>query len=151
MKTPREVLLRHLQDTGARLDDIRKRVIAEELVDRVTAGAADGRKISSGFAQLALRIWNELFWSCRRAWLVLATAWVVIIAVNSTGSDEPSARWASHNGASGDIWALLVERQRLSAELMDSTPQRPVAPPRPRSEYRVPSHFPIQTLFNERA
>src|SRR5215510_14569104 len=124
MKTPREILLQRHRDAGARLDDIRKRVLAEELGDRVAAKAADGEKMSNGVAQLALRMWNELFWSCRRAWLVLAAAWVVIIMVNSTGTDDPPVQWAAHRGASGDIWALLIERQRLSAELLDTSPPR---------------------------
>lgn len=149
MRTPREVLLRRHQDADARLDEIRNRVLAEELRNRVAVPVDNGGTMWSGGAQLALKLWNELFWSCRRAWLVLGVAWVVIFAVNMTGPDDSTNRWAAGGHGGGDIWALLVERQRLSAELMDSTPQRPVVPPRPRSDYRIPGRVPPRSFTNE--
>ena len=140
MKIPREILLKRHPAVEGRLDAIRERVLAHEL----NCPAPNPTSVSPGLGlvllRLPLRIWQELFWSCRRIWAGLAGAWLVMIAVNLLSLDEPSARLKTGRVAGQDVWALLVERERLLAELGETAPPppppKPATAPRPRSEYR---------------
>jgi len=83
--------------------------------------------------------WRETFWCCRRAWICLAAAWMVILAVN-LATRETSKTSASQPAASAlETRQALDERRWLMAELIgplqtpDAEPPR-VFVPRKRSE-----------------
>jgi hypothetical protein len=135
-KTPREILFERHRTAEDRLGAIRERVLAREL----TAAAAPGdRDVARILACLPVRIWKELFWSCRRVWAGLAAAWLLIIAINFQSLEEPASAQRGSNGAAPVFWTFLLEQKQLLAELGDVAPVEPPpqpAPPRPRSDRR---------------
>jgi hypothetical protein len=140
MKTPREILLEHHRAAERRLDGIREQVLARELSRPVANAASANPTLRHVLVRLPARIWQELFWSCHRAWIGLAAAWLVMIAINILSLGEPSARLTTGRAPAKDFWTFLAERQRLLAELGEaapSPPPQPAATPRPRSEYRA--------------
>ena len=77
MKTPREILLEQQQNSSPQLDEIRSRVIAQEL-------GKDQPSILE-----AIRSWLSMN---RIAWASFATAWVAIVGLNvATSVDGTSA------------------------------------------------------------
>jgi anti-sigma factor RsiW len=79
--------------------------------------------------------WNELFWSCRRAWVGIAAAWFVIWWVNW----EPSQ---THGAIASSTQATqtFAEQRRFLAELMPVGNSESAEEPRrkPRSETQRP-------------
>ena len=69
MKTPRDLLLNRHRPALPKLDVIRRTVLAEHV-----GGPALPDEAPAGFLAQA---WFELFWSCRRAWIGLAAAWIL--------------------------------------------------------------------------
>src|SRR5580658_9319977 len=81
MKTPREILSERHRAVDGRLDALRREVVAEHVLGprlavkpRAVAGA--------GFSHVALTLWRELVLPCRRIWLGLGAAWLVIVAAH---------------------------------------------------------------------
>lgn len=136
-RTPREILLERHRAAEVRLDAVRERVLDQV----VNSGNASPSSVSSILAHLPIQIWKELFWSCRRVWTGLATAWLVMIAVNLLNLDEPPVRQKMSRAAAPDIWAILAERERLMNETSEPALPSPAAQspavPRPRTEYRL--------------
>ena len=138
-KTPREILFERHRNAEGRLDAIRERVLVQELAasDATTArGTQDAVLV-----RLPVRIWKELFWSCRRVWAGLAAAWLVIIAVNFQSLEEPANIQSGSSNASPAFWTFLLEQKQLLAELGDiappaESPPKPAPAPRPRSDRR---------------
>ena len=135
MKTPRDLLLARHANAQPKLDALRHRVV----VDYADAGA----DITEAAARpgILAQLWMELFWSCRRAWLGLVSAWALILILNLTA--RPAATTAtdlaSRTPPTTEIRLALAEQARLRAELL-GTDQRPPAQarkplvPGPRSE-----------------
>ena len=134
-KTPREILFERHRHVEGRLDAIRERVLGEELTAAAVRGTRDAIRM-----RLPVRIWKELFWSCRRVWAGLSAAWLVIIAVNFQSLEEPPAAQGGKDNASPVFWTFLLEQKQLLAELGDvapaEPPPQPVPAPRPRSDRR---------------
>ncbi len=135
-RTPREILWERHRAAEGRLDAVRERVLARAL----SPSNASSSTLSSNLARLSIRIWKELFWSCRRIWTGLAAAWLVIIAVNFLSLDEAPATQSGRTDDSVSVWTFLLEQKRLLAELGEveptPPPAKPPVAPRPRSEYR---------------
>ena len=137
MKTPRELLLARHANAQPKLDALRHRVVA----DYAGAGLTEAVARPGILAQL----WMELFWSCRRAWLGLASAWALILILNlTTGPAATSATdLASRTPPTAELRLALAEQARLRAELLgvDQAPptqaRKPLVPG-PRSEAAAP-------------
>jgi hypothetical protein len=133
MKTPRELLLARHADAQPKLDALRERVVADHVeVMRVREPVRAG---------VLMPLWRELFWSCRRAWLGLASAWGLILILHLTGGPTTAAATglASRRPSSADIRLALAEQTRLRAELLGVPSQSPKQArkplvPGPRSE-----------------
>jgi len=133
LKTPRELLLARHANAQPKLDALRQRVVA----DHAGVGLTDAAARPGILAQL----WMELFWSCRRAWLGLASAWALILILNLTAGPAATSATdlASRTPPSAELRFALAEQARLRAELLGAT-QRPPAQarkplvPGPRSE-----------------
>lgn len=130
MKTPREFLLDRHETVESKLDAIRRQVLRAELEPERPAPAPSAFWVAV--------LWQQLIWPCRRVWVGLAAAWLVIAALqvlsNGVLSDS-TARRAS--APAPEIMALLQEQRLLRAELLGTvTLERPAAPApvgRPRS------------------
>src|SRR5258706_6036107 len=85
--------------------------------------AAGQKRAADNRSQNATSFWRELLWPCPQVWAGLAAAWIVVLFL-SFGSDE--SREASQSMAKqaqpSEAIHALAERQRLLAELLDSTP-----------------------------
>jgi hypothetical protein len=137
-KTLREILLERHREADDRLDLVRAQVLTQLQTDGRRAVQGEDRPAGVSLGDWLNQLWVELFWSCRRAWLGLACAWLVILSINFV-TTERGARLASHQ--SDHVPAplnLLLEERRLLAELAGHVPEpEPAAPPpapRPRSE-----------------
>jgi hypothetical protein len=119
MKTPREVLLNQHRHVEPKLS----RIWHAELAPRLSGNV----------------VWRELIWPCRRIWVGLAGAWVLIIAVH-LATAEPVSQVAGKSAPalSREEMQALAEQRRLMAQMIDLPPaehQKP-NPPGPRSERR---------------
>ena len=112
MKTPRELLLARHANAQPKLDALRQRVVA----DHTGAGITEAAARPGILAQL----WMELFWSCRRAWLGLASAWALILILNLTAGPAATSAtgWASRTPPTAEIRLALAEQARLRTELL---------------------------------
>ncbi len=137
-KTPREILFERHRDAEGRLDAIRERVLIQELTAAGAGTEHSSRDVAQILARLPVRIWNELFWPCRRIWAGLAAAWLVIAAINFQSLEGSASAQGGSSGASPVFWTFLVEQNRLLAEPGDvaPAPPQPPAPPGPRSDRR---------------
>ncbi len=135
MKTPRELLLSHHRAALPKLDIVRRTVLAEHVGDP----AASGTPASPGRLQV---LWMELIWPCRRAWLSLAAAWLIVLVLHlAAPAREPlSAATVGPAPSSTQLRLALLEQNRLRAELLagserPAAPQEESAPPPPRSDH----------------
>jgi len=112
MRTPRELLLARHANAQPKLDALRRRVVAAHAGAELTVAAAR--------SDILAQVWMELFWSCRRAWLGLASAWALILILNlTTGPAATSATdLASRTPPPAEIRLALAEQARLRAELL---------------------------------
>jgi len=136
MKTPRELLLARHESVNAKLNVLRKQVVAEHVV----VPTAEAVEPAAGFLG---QVWLELFWSCRRAWMGLAAAWVMLACLHLACSSPPSTVAHQPSRPSPQMQALLREQNQLRHELIAAYPSEPVIPFRfrlgPRSEVKPPS------------
>lgn len=72
MKTPREILLQRHQAADAKLNQIRREVIAQ--LEKPPVARAEWLPLCA-----LLKLWRELIWPARRIWAGLATTWVFIL------------------------------------------------------------------------
>jgi len=125
MKTPRELLLARHQAANAKLDVLRREIVARQ------AAAPD----RPGFLA---RLWLELIWPCRRTWTGLAAVWLLIIAANLS-LREPRPALAQRNPEPQIMMSYQVQEKMLNDLLADRAAPPDVERPRffkpgPRSE-----------------
>lgn len=112
MKTPRDLLLERHRDQSPALDQLRQRVIAQELGES-PAPIRDGPTwLARGFAWLN---WQ------RAAWSGFAAVWCVILGLNLAAQSETETSIAASTGVnSRDFLAGMQEnRAQLAALLSD--------------------------------
>jgi len=107
MKTPRDILLERHQAMEPRLDAIRRDVLAG-------LGKAVRREPSPN---LIVRLWVEVFWSCRRIWGGLAVVWMGLCLFNLAQRDPAELRLA-RSPAPVPTMATLQEQERMLNELL---------------------------------
>jgi hypothetical protein len=146
MKKPREILLERHQSAEPKLD----RMWADTLAPAVAAVCnrrESGVKRGVGAHRAPLqglplavgwKLWRELIWPCRRIWVGVACAWVLILGLNMASS-ERSPRVVSHaEPRSGEELRALIEQRRLLAQLIgpmaEPATRRKSNPPGPRSD-----------------
>lgn len=136
MKTPRDLLLERHHAAQPRLNALRRAVVAEH----VGGPALEPDVPPPDFFS---RLWEELFWSCRRAWVGLATVWIVILGLQLATREpvESKAAAARPEVASSAVQMVLREQRQLRAELLNGSAHSPRAAddadvPGPRSEKR---------------
>lgn len=88
---------------------------------------------------VAMKLWQELIWPCRRVWLGIAAVWFVVLVVNLSTDESTQVAASQMPAPTPEVMAALREQKQLLVQLLDpvaasSTP--PVAAPRPRSETR---------------
>ena len=136
MKTPRDVLLQRHQAAQPQLDQIRRAVVAN--LKECPAAREQSLPVA-----VALKLWRELVWPCRRTWAGLAATWLVLIVFNFTHADHSMVVAGKSSMPPAEMRLAFQEQQRLLAELVGPPPATPLAePPRrqnlkPRSERRV--------------
>jgi hypothetical protein len=137
MKTPRDLLLSRHAQAQARLDALRREIVAEHVGPSVET---EPPALAGGLVQL----WNELFRTSRRTWIALAAAWLIILTLNLANDYHPPPTPESGSGkhSAARLRIALSEQAQLRSELLQNqgppaaqTPSRPTAPG-PRSERR---------------
>ncbi|MBI3851091.1 MAG: hypothetical protein HY298_12560 [Verrucomicrobia bacterium] len=136
MKTPREILLQRHQAVTPKLDEIRRAVVAN--LKECPAAHEQSLPVA-----VALKLWRELVWPCRRTWAGLAATWLVLVVFNFTHAERTKDVATKSTTPAEEMRLAFQEQQRLLAELVGPPP---VAPPaesprrqkhQPRSERRV--------------
>jgi len=127
MKTPRELLLGRHEAQTAKLDELRREVLAG------MRGEAERRPLLDA-------LWQELILPVRQAWVGLGVAWAVILIMNvAAGDDGAGARLTTGPAAADSVMALRrTDWLQAQAEKAEShaSPAQP-ADRRPRSEMAV--------------
>jgi hypothetical protein len=131
MKTPREILLAKHQAAEAKLDKIRREVVAD-------LPPHAGREAE---APLALKLWRELILPRPRAWAGVAALWVVIVGLKLATPEAPQVVVQKAPAAS-EVLAGVRQQKLLFAELVGVAKKRAAVPttaatPQPRSDRRV--------------
>ena len=139
MKTPREVLLSRHRSAEPQLDAIRRQILTPAGENPPRAKSVLSRVIESC---------REFFRVPRIAWVGLAAAWLIIVALNVASSDAPGVNIAvagPPSRPSPEMLQALREQKRLFAELVGSLSapeaEAPRFVPRPRSDRQTPIVF----------
>ncbi len=141
MKSPRDLLLeRHRQQTPA-LDQLRQRVIAEEL-DESPAPTRDRHPAERDVPTLLARGFAWLNWQ-RAAWSGFAAVWCAILGLNLAAQSETEALVAATSPVDSRefLAGLQANRAQLAALLSDrndGNAATPEAKPAPRSDVNRP-------------
>jgi hypothetical protein len=88
---------------------------------------------------LAMKLWQELFWPCRRVWIGLGAAWLVILALNLAAGQAPKLAVNKSARPSRETLMAVREQRRLLIQLLDSGVSASTPPPasmKPRGELR---------------
>ena len=133
MKTPHEILLIRHRSAEPKLDAIRRRLIATQ-----TGQQHEQESWLNGLTESC----REFFRVPRVAWLGLAAAWLVIVALNIASFETPRTMETIANTPakrSPEMMQALREQKRLFTELVGAAGEKTEAEaprfvPRPRSE-----------------
>ena len=132
MKTLRETLFRRHDAADAKLDSLRREVVAQ-----LRVSPAPHREPLA--LHLAMAVWRELILPARRIWAGLAATWILLLIANTQISDAPRATAATQNNPPVELWRKFQEEKQLLAELAGLPEPKMIAPalpftPPPRSE-----------------
>ena len=131
MKTPRDILFQRHEAAGPKLDAIRRDIVARHC-------APVERGLAAALASFPNRVWQELFWSCRRVWTGLAVVWMVLVFVNLSQRDSQSAHAQPAGSPPSAEMVMALHRQEAELLADRSGPADAVRPrnfePAPRSE-----------------
>jgi hypothetical protein len=116
MKTPREILSERHQAAMPKLDAVRTAVLQNELGQGKPPVAARPSR-AARLANLPLLFWYELIFPCRRAWVGLAAAWLLIGAANVTLRGHSPTVMASVSPAPPPLMTWR-QQERVLSELM---------------------------------
>ena len=120
MKTPRELLLKRHEAALPKLDALR-------------AAALPARSQLSTLNSQPASLWERLFGPNPLAWAGLAAVWLLLLAVNRSGSEAATSSASRASQPSEAAVAEIVrENRRQMAELLNL--DEPQAAPTPRSE-----------------
>lgn len=134
MKTPREILLQRHHVADAKLNQIRREVIAQ--MEKPPVTRAEGLLFRA-----LLKLWRELIWPCRQTWAGLAAVWVVLLTLHLASHDHTEVVARKTPPPSPEMLIVLRQQNLLLAELVERpvprAADRPkVVPSRPRSQRR---------------
>jgi hypothetical protein len=141
MKTPREILAERHRSMDAKLDLLRQEVVAEYVVAPDLA-TKRGRAPGFNAAAIAIKLWRELVLPCRRLWLGLGAAWLVIVTAHLAVSDAGNSREMAATKqvqSSPAIMAAIKEQKIWMIQMLEpaTPPTASVIVPGPRSERRI--------------
>jgi hypothetical protein len=152
MKTPREILMARHRPAEARLDAIRKSVVAAVHLLRVSAGGAPSKPVpfdspSSILHPLWLRLcgaltapWRELILPSRRFWTALSAVWILLLIVNVSQRDAVSSVTGKAVHAPAVMMNWQVQQRWMNELMADRAVPPPevdrprITAPRPRTE-----------------
>jgi hypothetical protein len=118
MKTPREILFERHEAAEAKLDRIRRRVVAS-----LSASPEVGLERPCPLLWLE-RLWQELVLPCRAAWLSVGAAWVLILVLHLANAGMPTPPHRVATRPTGALRAQLKQQWLLRTELLgDSAPE----------------------------
>lgn len=132
MKTPREILFHRHDTADAKLDALRRDVVAQ-LPPMPTARRGPFPLF------IGLTVWRELILPARKLWAGLAAAWAFLLVANTQISVTPSSTVSSQTNAPTELWQKYQEEKQLLVELTGAAQAKGVPTaipfaPRPRSE-----------------
>ena len=116
MKTPREILLAQHRDAEPKLDAIRQSAVAAVHDRRLSTDGVRERRSPTAATTIWRILWDELIFPSRRTWAGLATAWVLILAVNFSMHDR-SPIIVTKSPPAAEMIMAWRQQQRLMAEL----------------------------------
>lgn len=136
MKTPRDILFARHQAAAPKLDTLRREVVTG-LNNKATKEQSFAGSLVTGLLGCSNKLWRELIFPSRRVWAGLATAWLLILAVNFSLRDHSSV--AGQKFSSPAPMMTFQQQERLLAELTGPdelrVAERPkIFSPRPRTE-----------------
>ena len=122
MKSPRDILLERHRDAGPKLDDVRRRVIVDELNHKETTE-------QSWLARMPENIWQELIRPCRKVWAGLAVVWLGILLAN-VSMRSPGTAMAKKEPVSKETVIAFQQQKRLLEELIGPPEAGAAEPPK---------------------
>ena len=146
MKTPREILLRRHEPANEKLDTIREQVLVTELGPPARNPQPETRNLGALPLRIALTLWRELVWPCRRIWAGFAAVWLVLVAVHLAEADHSARAQAGLRPLPAGAVAAWEQQQQILAELLGQTPTPEAGPPKsvlpqPRSDRQTASQL----------
>lgn len=133
MKTPREILFEHHRDAELKLDDIRRKVVGElhESPDLVAVSAKRHESIG-----ILGKVWLELIWPSRRAWVGMAAVWLAILLANvELKAGSPRVQTARSLPVN-QLAQAIEEQRRFLAELLPTAKPAPSPASNPNAQPR---------------
>ena len=138
MKTPRELLLKRHEAALPKLDALRTRAGDFQSPSLATTADGDWKSPARAYQLSTLNsqpasLWERLFGPNPLAWAGLAAVWLVLLAINRSGS-EPATLSASRASQPSEaaVAEIVRENRRQMAELLNL--DEPQAAPTPRTE-----------------
>ena len=108
-------------------------------VNTVNSPAQSTLKAQEILSFLAMKLWQELFWPCRRVWIGLGAAWLVILILNLAAGQTPKLAVNTTARPTRETLMAVREQRRFFIQLLDPGVSASTAPPasvRPRGELR---------------
>lgn len=105
----------------------------------ISSNAQSPFTVRETLSWLATKLWQELFWPCRRFWIGLGTAWLVILALNLTAGQTSKVAVNKTARPSRETLMAVREQRQLLIQLLDSGVSASTPPPasmKPRGELR---------------
>jgi hypothetical protein len=116
MKTPRDILFQRHQAAAPKLDAIRREVV-DELNNQETKEQRWTDILVASLLGYSNKLSQELFWPCRRIWVGLAVAWILLFIVNVSLRD-PASSVTGKSVRPGQVMMSLQAQQRWVNELL---------------------------------
>lgn len=125
MKTPRKILFHRHAAADAKLDALRRKVVAQ----LPSTPAARREPLPLHFA---LTLWREHIRPARYIWAGVAATWVLIFGLNFSARETSTSSLAQVPPPSPQALAAWRQQFHVLAALTEINPPRPVvAPPKP--------------------
>lgn len=133
MKTPREILFERHRGADLKLDAIRQETIAALTEGAETAPAASSGHALTGIIQ---KLWLELIWPSRRAWVGMAALWLAILLANVELKAGSPRVHTARSMPVNQLAQALEEQRRFLAELLPTAKPEPGPASNPNAQPR---------------
>jgi hypothetical protein len=88
-------------------------------------------------SRIALKLWQELVWPCRRIWAGMAVVWVAVLICNRSMEETPRVAFDRSPATTSEMAKVLKEQKQMLSQLLGSaTAAQSADLPQPHSKLR---------------